>query len=252
MLNHKNNKQIKAPSPGLVSRLKIFRIFFKVWLFDGLGKKLQFAQILSFRSVLTTFLLFALAVPSYAYSRPKVVNGTLLYPIKRNLENIEYNLVDTETKKQEKEIKFAERRLDEVDIMLEDKKENKNIIETINETENIFVQIDSDLSKDGLKLDRHIEKITTIAQRAGLDDEPLTDSLATAIEEVKKVASYKKEENLIKPHPPEIKKIQDDLRQTEIDVGAKIKNLSGDYIKDDLDKLKDNLQTPVLFYFTNY
>ena len=240
MLSKKNRQQIQAPRPGLFSRIKIFRIFFKVWFFDGLNREMRFMSLLSFRNAVVALLLFALAVPGYAYGSSNVVKGSLLYSMKRGIEDFEYNLVFSEKEKQEKEIKFAERRLDEVGVMME--KENDNIIETINETEEIFIQVNSNSVPQEVILDKYVKKITSIAQEAGLDNEPLTDSLATAIAEVKKTVNPKKIENLEnKKNDPVL--IEGDIVKTEIDISKKVKELLEEYSEGDVGKLKKNLDS---------
>ncbi len=250
MFKQNNKNLVKAPRPNILSRIKIFRMFFRTWAFDGLNIKSEFLKVPKWQAVIATLLLFILAIPSYAYTSTSVVNGTLLYSVKKGLESIEYSLASSEEEKTEKDLKFAEKRLDEVSFMLKEKKDSDEVVEVINELKETFVKVSKSNVDEPLAISKHDEKIKIIAKGIKLETERVVDSLAKTIEELNKVNTHKNEDILkIEENLGENKVhqelVEERIRKIKNNVDQKIKDLKGEYRNEDLFKLKGNLNNKI-------
>lgn len=153
------------------------------------------------------FLIVVISVPCYAYGSDDVTRGSLLYPVKKNLERVEYNMANTPEKKFNKCAKFVNRRLAESDRLSKKGIEhNSDLAETINDimrltanadriaTSNSFddkkkMEIEERMNKIKKNQFEAMEKISKI-WNVNANGE-LQDSLAIMIDDLKKDSQIK-------------------------------------------------------------
>ncbi len=102
----------------------------------------------------------------YAYASPNVSEGTVLYPLKEQIENIEEKLQTTPEKKAKFYLKKVERREAELKVLSAKKTANYNTIKKIEETktklQNIKVELKGKKLKDKNlpeKMNRQLEDV---------------------------------------------------------------------------------------------
>lgn len=150
------------------------------------------------------FLLFAIiAVPSYAYTSSSVTRQSLLYPLKREMENIEIRLTRDESVKPAAYVKFAERRLAEAEVLSlkqADPQTAAALREAITEAEDLSRQagvaireIKDESVRAGVQekineaAKEHIGPLSRIARSVGITaDEETLDTIAMAMERAQK------------------------------------------------------------------
>ena len=90
-----------------------------------------------------------LGTGAYAYSSPQVSHGSVLYPIKENLENLEENMQTTPEAKAKFYLKKIQRRERELEVVKQknDKKKLKIIGKQIEQTENRLENTEKDLEE---------------------------------------------------------------------------------------------------------
>lgn len=136
-------------------------------------------------------ILLLVVLPAFAYASPSVNKEHWLFPVKKAMESIEYEIA-AEEKKVEKLEKFAERRLDEVEQMVsQEEYKPETVVSTMAEVQNLNKAIKSQSRSQELEIkaeSRRAEKLQGIARQVGpAAQEEVVESVATAMEEVKPI-----------------------------------------------------------------
>jgi len=171
-----------------------------------------FEQKIKYVPVALVSLIFILSgVPVYAYTSPKVNESHFLFPIKKEIEEIELKMADSDSEKIEKYEKFSERRLDEAELIskeIEDDDDRLALSNTIKEAielktkaKDISLAVGSGATDDNEKSEnsalKQREKLSNIALSVGIEEkEDLVEDIAVAIDFVSEEPESKKETKL--------------------------------------------------------
>jgi hypothetical protein len=143
----------------------------------------RFVPVLKY-ALVPLLIMLMVVLPAFAYASPSVNQEHWLFPVKKAMENIEYDVAPAE-KKVAKLEKFAERRLDEVEqIVKKEDYKSETVVATLEEVQKINQEI-KNKEPQGKALGQQ-QVLEVIAQSVGLEaEEEVVDQVAKTIEEAK-------------------------------------------------------------------
>jgi hypothetical protein len=180
-------------------RTRLYRLQWK----QNVGVNAVFA-VFNQRAVLVSVLLlaFLFTLPAYAYASPSVVEGNVLYPLKRFVEKVELTIPKSSEDKAAIYEKHASRRLEEAEILSRQTKRNSAdyLLATVNQAlvdKNKSAEIiaginnkkDTQVSeKINRTQQKQAELIKQVAQNVGLEaDDRVLDSVSLMISAVTEI-----------------------------------------------------------------
>jgi hypothetical protein len=247
-------------NPGFRSCFRISRKVFWVWINPGGQKEsLGLAWIYSGLGLL---LLIFFAFPVYVFASPTVISGNPLYPIKRNLEKIEYKLVSFASGESRAELRLADRRLDEAGLLIDKGKLDQNLVSVLKEADKGLARVEAGTKTE---IDAQQKKLEVMAKSVGLEKEEVTDVLAISLERSKStpktgdkaetsedsaLATTSLKNELAEQSGANKEQIKAQFRECQIEqvekrVEQKLGDLSESFAPTDLEKLEKNLRQKV-------